>query len=180
MSINSVSSSQALYESLLKQAAAKSKTIDNSYALQTQTESGTEQVKPTTADIQALLSRLSGTQPSLLDFLNNDPASTGDSTDPFGSLDPFSSLDPMSSLDANSADSTSFDPISALLKAFSSSDSTSAGDTSSNDSLSSLWSSLGNNLSSSELSNLLEKAYSQSSQEAQAEIATGQIVDKKK
>jgi hypothetical protein len=177
MSINSISSSQALYESLLKKITAKTQTAaDNAYtkSLQTQTDSSTEQAKPSADDIKSLLARLTGSQPSLMDFLKDDSTSTDNVTDSFGSLDP------LSSLDSSSKDSTSFDPISLMLKAFSNSDSGSASDSNSNDPFSSLLSSIGSSLSSSELSNMLEKAYSQSSQDVQSEIAAGQIVDKKK
>jgi hypothetical protein len=177
MSINSISSTQALYESLLKKAAAKTQTAaDDAYAksLQVPTDARTEPTKPTAEDIKSLLARLTGSQPSLMDFLKDDSTSSDNVPDSFGSLDP------LGSLYSSSQDSTSFDPISQMLKAFTSSDSNSSSDSSSNDSLSSLWSSLGSSLSSSELSNLLDKAYSQSSQDAQSQIAAGQIVDKKK
>jgi hypothetical protein len=179
MSINSISSTQALYESLLKKTTAKTQTAaDDAYAksLQVPTDASTESAKPTADDIKSLLAKLAGSQPSLMDFLSDDSTSTDGTSDPFGSLDPLSGLDSTSGSD----DVTSFDPISQMLKAFSNSDSSSASDSDSNNPFSSLLSSIGSSLSPSELSNLLEKAYSQSSQDVQSEIAAGQIIDKKK
>jgi hypothetical protein len=179
MSINSISSSQALYESLLKKTTDKTQTaVDDAYAksLQAPTNVSTEPAKPTADDIKSLLAKLAGSQPSLIDFLSEDSTSTA--SDPFGSLDPLSGLDSSS----GSNDSTSYDPIAEMLKAFKSSDpnSNSDSDSYSNDPFSSLLSSIGSSLNPSEISNLLDKAYSQSSQDAQSQIAAGQIVDKKK
>jgi hypothetical protein len=174
MSINNISTSNVLYESLLKAANTKT-TKDNTYAKFTQptTVSSAETKQPTQQDIKTLLSRLAGPQPSLTDFLNVDSSATNDLAGLSGSVDSSSILD------STTSDPTSFDPLSSLIQAFSNMDSNSNNNSDSSDSLSSLWSSLGKNLNSTDLSSLLEKAYSQSSQDAQSEIAAGQIINKK-
>jgi hypothetical protein len=182
MSINGISTSNnALYESLLQQIKERTKTPEDSAyanAAQSKTDSSVQAIQapqPTQQDVKAMLSKLMGSQPTLLDFMSEDSSSTND----LSSL----SIDlGGSSLGSSTDDITSFDPIAAQIKALTSMDSSSSAnsDGASSDPLSAIWSTLGSNLSPSELSNLLEKAYSQSSQEAQSEVAAGQVVDKKK
>jgi hypothetical protein len=178
MSITSINSSNALYESLLQKLTERTKTSgDNTYAnaAQLKTDSSpkpTQTVQPTQQDIKALLSKLLGSQPTLMDFMNSGSSSTDDLTGLSANLE--------SGLGSTTNDLTSFDPLSAEIQALSGMDSNANSNAASSDPLSSIWSSLGSNQSPSELLNLLEKAYSQSSQEAQSEVAAGQVVDKKK
>jgi hypothetical protein len=167
MSINSIGSNSALYQSLIKELQSKTTPpAANTYAEAAQTKANSN-VQPTTQDIKTLLSRLTGSQPTLMDFLNNDSTST-DSTNA------------LSGLDSTTSDLLNYDPQTAMLKAFSSADSNPDNNSDSSDPLSSLLGSLANNLSASDLSNLLDKAYSQSSQDTQSELAVGQIINKQK
>jgi hypothetical protein len=177
MSINNISSSSALYESLLKQLKASSKTSEtDAYAkAQAKVDPSTEttqSTQPTAQDIKTLLGRLLGSQPTLMDFMNTDSSNQNDL------LSSSLGLDSMDS-SATASDPTSFDPISAMLQTFSAADSGSNSNSNGSDSSLSLWSSLGNSLNPTQLGDLLDKAYSQSSQEAQSVTASGQLVDKK-
>jgi hypothetical protein len=184
MSITGIDSSSALYESLLQKLTDRTKTSgDNTYAktAQSKTDSSkqpVQTVQPTQQDVQAMLSKLMGPQPTLMDFMNSDSSSTDDGSSSMDDLTGLSAnLD--TGLDSTTNGLTSFDPLSAEIQALSGMDPNSNSNTASSDPFSSIWNSLGSNQSPLELSNLLEKAYSQSSQD-QSEVAAGQVVDKKK
>ena len=192
MSVNSLTSNSAIYQSLLKALDPNAKDSTD-YAKATQSKTFTQ---PTPQDIKDLLARLAGAQPSLMDMLNNDSSSSdssdsmdsldslsllgssvsSDSSDSLDSLDSLSFLDPSSSSNSISA-LLGFDSQNAALNAFSDSDTDSDSGSSSTDSLTSMLSLIGGNLSASDLSTFSNKAYSKSSKDAQSELTPGQVID---